>query len=133
MDIVIDAGCGNGDGTAILSSKARKVIGIDKYKKIIKFAMEHNKKDNNYFMMNNLDQMEMFPQCDITVAINVIEELRFQTSFISKVQDSTRKRIIIVTPLDISEMVKHVSWECITSMSITNCPDIFSVYERKYN
>ncbi len=96
-DIVVDVGCGQGDGTLLLSSVAKKVIGIDKNKEKIIYAMKKNKRQNNYYIHNNLDQMEAFPLCDVVVAIGLVDKLRFPQSFISKVQQSVRKKIIIMT------------------------------------
>ena len=93
-DVVIEVGCGDGYGVAILSSVAKKVVGIDKNKKIIQKAMLTNKKPNNYFLCNNVDQLPIFPISDVVVAIGVIDKLRFPESFIGKIIMSTRKMII---------------------------------------
>ena len=95
-DIVVDTGCGNGDGTVILSSVAKKVVGIDRDKEKILSAMRDNKKDNNYYVHDNLDQMEAFPICDVVVAINITDSLRFPLSFMGKIQQAAKRMVIVI-------------------------------------
>jgi len=98
-DIVIDFGCGYGYGTYLLSQVAKKVIGIDKDEAVIKYAMEHYKLPNNYFMASNLDQMETTPLCDVSIIVECFEHLRYPESFAHKVMEATRKKIIVTTPI----------------------------------
>jgi len=98
-DIVIDASCGCGYGTEILSMKAKKAIGIDRDQRAILHAMEHHKRDNNYFMELNLDQVDGLPECDVAVSIETIEHLRFPKSFASKLKLAARKKIFVTCPI----------------------------------
>lgn len=98
-DIVIDAGCGVGYGTELISRCAKKVIGIERDEEAIRHAMSRHKKDNNYFICTNLDQMESFPIADVVIAIEIIEHLRYPKSFIGKIQQSTKRKIIFSVPV----------------------------------
>lgn len=113
-DIVIDAGCGSGYGTEILSRVAKKVIGIDRSEEVIQYATKSYKCDNNYFMASNIDQMESFPKCDVIVCIDILKYLRFYKSFIGKIQLTTRKKIFIATDIakdEILELFNGSDWE----------------------
>lgn len=98
-DIVIDGACGTGYGTAILSTVASKAIGMDRSEEAVKYAMEHNKRENNYFLSCNFDQTPEFPQCDVFVCIETFEHLRYPEAFAAKIKQSTRKKIFLTTPI----------------------------------
>lgn len=98
-DVVVDAACGYGYGTKLLSQVARKVIGIDRDSDVIKYATENYKTDNSYFVVNNLDQMDVFPVCDIVVCIETFEHLRYPESFAGKIMSSARKKIFLTCPV----------------------------------
>lgn len=131
-EIVLDAACGCGAGTEALSKVAGKVIGMDRDKDAIEFAQINHKKDNNYFVVGNLDQLEKFPEVDVTVSLETLEHLRYPESFASKVMNSTKKRIIISTPIiptkhedsthlqdfneqQVIDMFTNEEWGCIDS------------------
>jgi len=98
-DVVIDAACGSGYGTELISKVARKAIGMDRDPNAIKYAMENHKQDNNYFICSNLDQERSFPDCDVVVSIETLEHLRYPKSFIGKLKMSARKKIFLTTPI----------------------------------
>lgn len=98
-DIVVDAGCGYGYGTELLSRVSQKVIGLDRDRGIIQYAMKTHKRNNNYFSLVNLDQLERLPECDVLIAIEILEHLRFPSTFTSKAKLAAKKRIFISTPI----------------------------------
>jgi 2-polyprenyl-3-methyl-5-hydroxy-6-metoxy-1,4-benzoquinol methylase len=98
-DIVVDAACGVGYGTELISRIANKVIGMDRDQDAIKYAMEHHKRDNNYFVCQNLDQIDRFPDCDVLICVETFEHLRFPESFAAKVKQSVRKKIFLTCPI----------------------------------
>lgn len=98
-DIVVDAGCGYGYGTELIARVAKKAIGIDRDVEAIKYAMEHYKRDNSYYIVGNFDQMESFPQCDVIICCEVLEHLRYPESFAYKIKQSTRRMIFLTTPI----------------------------------
>ncbi len=98
-DTVIDVACGVGYGSALMSRVAKKVIGIDRDKEAIAYAMNTYKKDNCYFVLGNLDQLEKLPECDVAVCIETLEHLRFPESFASKIKLATKKKIFVTTPI----------------------------------
>lgn len=95
-DVVIDIGCGNGDGTLLLSRYAKKVVGIDKDRLSVIDASNTKKRDNNYFFIGNLDQMDTFPDCDVCVMINVLQDLRYPRSSLAKIKQSTKRFVYVV-------------------------------------
>lgn len=98
-DVVVDAACGAGYGVELFSQIASKAIGMDRDDEAIAYAMQHHKKPNNYFIQANFDQIETFPQCDVTTTIESIEHLRYPAAFASKIKNATRKRIFLTTPI----------------------------------
>lgn len=95
-DVVIDMGCGSGDGTLLLSQHAKKVVGIDKDRASIIDATTNKKRDNNYFFIGNLDQMDTFPDCDVCVMINVLQDLRYPRSSLAKIKQATKRFVYVV-------------------------------------
>jgi 2-polyprenyl-3-methyl-5-hydroxy-6-metoxy-1,4-benzoquinol methylase len=74
---VLDASCGCGYGTAILSTAAKSVLGVDK-QIAIDYANKHWKQDNVRFMVYDLNsnsylKLGMF---DVIVSIETIEHLK---------------------------------------------------------
>jgi len=131
-DVVVDAACGIGTGTELLSRIARKVVGIDRDKEAIEYAMQNHKTENNYFMVGNLDQMEKMPECDVFVTSESIEHLRYPGSFAWKIKSATRKKIFLTCPIvptkhedsthlqdftepQIIELFADDDWKCIDS------------------
>jgi 2-polyprenyl-3-methyl-5-hydroxy-6-metoxy-1,4-benzoquinol methylase len=131
-DTVIDVACGMGYGSALMARVAKKVIGIDRDKEAIAYAMNTYKKDNCYFVLGNLDQLEKLPECDVAVSVESIEHLRFPESFASKLKLTTKRKIFLTTPWvpTIHEDPTHLhdfneemiinmfvddNWECIDS------------------
>jgi SAM-dependent methyltransferase len=131
-DIVVDSACGYGYGTKLLSQVAKKVIGIDKDAEAVKYASEHYKQDNNYFMAANLDQIETYPLCDVVVCVETFEHLRYPESFAGKIMQSARKKIFLTCPIvptkhedpthlndftesQVMEIFNNDKWGCIDS------------------
>ena len=98
-DVVVDAACGVGAGTELLSSIAKKVVGIDRDAEVIEYAMHNHKKENNYFIVGNLDQLEKLPECDVFISLETLEHLRYPGSVVWKMKDVTRKKIFLSTPV----------------------------------
>ena len=98
-DVVVDSACGYGYGTELIARKCKKAIGIDRDPAAIKYATEHYKRDNSYYMVNNLDQMENYPLCDVVVCVETFEHLRYPESFAGKIMQSARKKIFLTCPI----------------------------------
>jgi len=126
-DVVIDAGCQDGTGTKLLSAMAKKVVGIDKDVSMIKAAMQNNSTENSYFMSENIDQMESFPNSDVVVAIDLLEKLRFPDSFIGKVLMSTKRLFILVSDTK-KDLSAFNDWTEILGLTIEN--KTLSIYKR---
>lgn len=81
-NVVLDAGCGSGYGTSILSIKASKVLGIDQSKSAIEYAIEnYGLKNTIEFQLLDLDFIDINLKdikFDIIVCIEVIEHLGYK-------------------------------------------------------
>jgi 2-polyprenyl-3-methyl-5-hydroxy-6-metoxy-1,4-benzoquinol methylase len=145
-DIVLDVACGAGYGTELLSEVAAKVIGMDRDKAAIEYAMNNHKKDNNYFILANLDQEPQLPECDVAISIETIEHLRYPDSFAAKLKEVARKKIIITAPIiptkhedsthlhdfteqDIIDLFTDSQWGCVDSSR--QGPYLFISFYRK--
>lgn len=94
-DTVIDAACGWGKGTDILSrSMAQSVVGID-YRDD---CMEFVKKYDLTFKQLDLNECDL-PPCDYFVTIETIEHLKDPQKFADMQKASTKHRIFVTTPI----------------------------------
>lgn len=77
--VAMDAGCGSGYGTSILSAKTSKVYGIDKSPEAIEYAMqEYALKDIIEFEIINLVDGKFITTFDFIVCIEVIEHFKIE-------------------------------------------------------
>lgn len=124
--------CGYGYGTELIARKCKKAIGIDRDSAAIRYATEHYKRDNSYYMVANLDQMDNYPLCDVVVCVETFEHLRYPDSFAGKIMTSARKKIFLTCPIvptkhedpthlndftqsQVMEIFTNENWACIDS------------------
>jgi 2-polyprenyl-3-methyl-5-hydroxy-6-metoxy-1,4-benzoquinol methylase len=72
---VLDAACGVGYGTKILSQKAKNVIGIDYSKAAIKFADKNYKNNKINFFESNILNFDYKKRFDTIVSLETLEHL----------------------------------------------------------
>jgi len=100
-DTVVDAGCGLGYGTAIISQVCRLVYGFDHSEGAIKYARAQHRKVNNRFDIVNLeDPRFVIPSCDVVVCIEILEHLRRPDIFAKRIMEVARRLIFFTVPLD---------------------------------
>ena len=84
---VLDAACGSGYGSAILSkSGATKVVGIDNSSEAIEYCEKNYKKENLEFKKDNCEKITLDTTFDVVVSFETIEHLKFQDNFLTEVK-----------------------------------------------
>jgi len=96
--IVLDAACGSGYGTQILSKVAKKIIGIDISKKAIVHAKKNFQSSNINFFKANLEKKLLFDDeyFDAIVSFETIEHLKEQESMIKEFARVLKKEGLLI-------------------------------------
>ena len=97
-DRVLDLGCGIGYGVAMLSEVAKYVIGYDIDIANINTCNAQSKKDNNEFIMANLEDVKL-KEAEVATSFEVIEHLYKPAKFIKKLKKKIKKFIIVSVPI----------------------------------
>ena len=93
-DTVLDAGCGTGYGSHLISKFAKKVLAVDAEDTVNSNWLE----DNIDYSVLHLGQEEL-PDVDSTICIEVAEHINGLEHFIEQVHKHTKRMIFICTPL----------------------------------
>ena len=72
---VLDAACGVGYGSNILSKKAKSIIGVDYSKSAIKFAKQNHNKKNIKFYESNILKFKFKKKFDVIVSLETLEHI----------------------------------------------------------
>jgi SAM-dependent methyltransferase len=73
---VIDVGCGEGYGPALLARRARKVLGVDIAPEVVEHARRQYGAENLSFRLMDVNRLEVPPQSfDLAVSLQVVEHL----------------------------------------------------------
>ncbi len=81
--VVLDAGCGEGYGTHLLTPSAKKIVGVDYAKKVIKRAASKYQKPNLTYQVMDLTNLECEDSSfDIICCFQVIEHLKHPERFL---------------------------------------------------
>ncbi len=97
-DVVLDVAAGWGYGSAILSrSLADQVIAIEKNDDCVKHIEDNRLADE--IIHKNLNDMDELPNCDLAVSIETIEHLNDPEKFASMLKESTKRHIVVSTPI----------------------------------
>ena len=72
---VLDAACGVGYGTNILSKKSKNIIGIDYSKSAIRFAKENYKSKKIKFFESNILNFKYRKKFDVIVSLETLEHI----------------------------------------------------------
>lgn len=104
---ILDIGCGSGRISLLLAEKGAKVTGIDYSLPMIELAKEHlkkyeaskNTKLNVEFIccdfMEDFDSDALF---DITLALGVFDYIEYPMSFLEKMRNLTREKMVASYP-----------------------------------
>lgn len=83
---VLDAGCGYGYGSFMLSGGSKEVVGIDISEEAIQIAERRYSNPNLEFLLMNAEEMSFNNQFDVIVAFENIEHLEAPGLFLDKVR-----------------------------------------------
>lgn len=100
-DCCLDAGCGEGYGTKLLSSAAKKIIGIDIDKKIIEKASKKYAGDNCAYQLYDGKTIPFADNYfDVIVSFHAIEHIKDDTGFLNEICRVLKSNglFIITTP-----------------------------------
>lgn len=101
--VVLDAACGEGYGSSILSDTADKVFGIDLSEETIRHANSTYKKENLSFQIASIEKLPLpISSVDVVVSFETIEHVdeTLQNSFLSEIKRVLKPGglLIISTP-----------------------------------
>ena len=77
-DLVLDAACGTGYGTYIMSKKAKKIYGVDISSKAILFAKNNYRSSNIKFINLNILNINLKKKFNVIVSLETIEHLTLE-------------------------------------------------------
>lgn len=99
--VVIDMACGSGYGSAILSTKAKKVIGIDIDESTIEYAKKHYKNNNLDYQCCNILEADINTQADVIISFETIEHITDETLYFNTIKRLLSKDgvFIVSTPV----------------------------------
>lgn len=87
---VLDIACGAGYGTKILSEVAQKVVGVDRDKNAIKYALTHYKAQNIVFVCSSVENFKINAGTyDVIVCFETLEHLDDDQAFIDSLPANT--------------------------------------------
>lgn len=99
--IVLDAACGSGFGSEILSQKAKKVVGVDISWEAIQYCKTHYKKPNLSFIQMNCNSLAFSASTfDIIVSFETLEHIQNVEVFLPELRRVLKKGglLIMSTP-----------------------------------
>jgi ubiquinone/menaquinone biosynthesis C-methylase UbiE len=108
-DIVLDAACGSGFGSAIISQKAKLVYGVDISKEAIQYANIKFKSQNIKYVNGDVKNLRFKDSIfDISVGIETLEHINQAELYLKELKRVTREngKIIISTPQKKSELLQ---------------------------
>jgi 2-polyprenyl-3-methyl-5-hydroxy-6-metoxy-1,4-benzoquinol methylase len=100
-DLVLDAACGSGYGSAILAKRAKKVYGIDNSKKTILLAkLRYGKENISFLQMDCLNLNFKRNMFDKVISLETLEHLKDPEKFLGEVKKVLKKDglFIVSTP-----------------------------------
>lgn len=103
-DICLDAACGSGYGSELISQKAKKVIGLEVDEHALKFARDNYQNDRIEFRKADLTQPLDLPDdyFDVAVSIETIEHITNHDAMLSEF-----RRVLKPGGLLIASTVEH--------------------------
>jgi len=109
----LDAGCGSGYGTSMVSKVADYIVGIDNSASAILYAKKHYDSHNIHFNHDNLQTVESWVDSlfNVILCVEVIEHLQNPMSIIAKFASWLKDDgiLILTTPLADNSQPKPVN------------------------
>jgi SAM-dependent methyltransferase len=111
---VLDAGCGEGYGAALLSTAARRVVGVDRDRAAVAHARAQRRQPNLSFACADLEQLgAIHARFDVLCNFQVIEHLRDPSRLLREFREHLAEDgcLILTTPnrsMSFSENPYHV-------------------------
>ena len=100
-DVCLDAACGSGYGSELLSGKARKVIGLDVDEHALSFAQAHHRNEKLSFGMADLTlPFPLRDECvDVVVSVETVEHVTEHEALLSEFRRVLKRggRIVVTT------------------------------------
>jgi len=97
--IVLDAACGSGYGTYMLSTKAESVTGIDISIKAIEYCKSNYPQGNAEFKVADILNLPFKDNSfDLVVAFEIFEHLESPREMLIELKRITRRKIMLSTP-----------------------------------
>lgn len=106
---VLDAACGTGYGTAILSMAAKHVVGWDKDVDTIEYAQNNYGKDNNEFHVVDLEKpindelVNGVKPFDVVVSLETLEHLKRPDKTVGMLAEHLKEGGIFVASVPLNE------------------------------
>jgi 2-polyprenyl-3-methyl-5-hydroxy-6-metoxy-1,4-benzoquinol methylase len=97
-DIVIDAACGVGYGSAMLAEHCKHVYGYDRSPEAVAYAVSHYQSENIEFKILDLDEADLL-ECDVFVSFETVEHLSQPKTFLEKAKGLAGRLIVLSTPI----------------------------------
>ncbi len=99
---VLDASCGSGYGTSILSERARLCRGVDISKEAVDYAGKRFGSDKVEFSVRDLSKGWEYPldNYDVIVSFETIEHIENPRVFLENVKNRFQKKFIFSIPLN---------------------------------
>jgi SAM-dependent methyltransferase len=98
-DDVIDAACGTGYGTEILSDACHQVLGFDIDLRALEIASARYNTDNTRYINLDFDHEKGLESCDVAVSFETIEHLKYPDVFAENLKACAKRLIIMSAPI----------------------------------
>lgn len=107
-EVVLDAPCGVGYGTAILAAGGpRRVIGIDNCAEAIAFANAHYSRPNIQYITAEIPELEITPAVDVAVCLEGIEHITDGGAVVRWLHQSLRRNGWLIASVPNEEIWPH--------------------------
>lgn len=108
--LVLDAACGSGYGTEILSNNAKYVYGLDNSLQAINYAKYRHKQNNNIkYVVGNVEKMNFSDDYfDVTIGVETLEHVNNYNLYLHELKRVTKNngKIILSTPQKKSDILQ---------------------------